>query len=125
MRSSLTSHPLSPIALSHPVAFWASFSHIPPPFTDRSPTSRRVLGILLSHPLTGRAPAPGWKGVLYIMYISDTINRAAYGHERISVARRGKVAAVLIGAQDLKRLELPEDEADLRALQARRHSNRS
>jgi prevent-host-death family protein len=54
------------------------------------------------------------------MYISDTINRAAYGHERISITRRGKRAAVLIRAEDLKRLELLEDEADLGALQTAR-----
>ncbi|MCW3768502.1 type II toxin-antitoxin system Phd/YefM family antitoxin [Paenarthrobacter ureafaciens] len=55
---------------------------------------------------------------MYILYISDTINRAAYGHERISITHRGKVAGVLISAEDLKRRELLEDEADLRALQA-------
>ncbi|MCX8454547.1 type II toxin-antitoxin system prevent-host-death family antitoxin [Paenarthrobacter ureafaciens] len=54
------------------------------------------------------------------MYISDTINRAAYGHERISITRSGKRAAVLIRAEDLKRLELLEDEADLGALQTAR-----
>jgi hypothetical protein len=52
------------------------------------------------------------------LYISDTINRAAYGHERISITRRGKVGGVLINAEDLKRREPLEDEADLRALQA-------
>ena len=52
------------------------------------------------------------------VHLSDTINRAAYGHERISITRRGKVAAVLISAEDLKRLEQLEDEADLRALGA-------
>ncbi|MFF2844573.1 type II toxin-antitoxin system Phd/YefM family antitoxin [Paenarthrobacter sp. NPDC057981] len=52
------------------------------------------------------------------VHLSDTINRAAYGHERISITRRGKVAAVLISAEDLERLERLEDEADLRALHA-------
>jgi prevent-host-death family protein len=50
--------------------------------------------------------------------LSDTINRAAYGHERISITRRGKVAAVLISAEDLERFERLEDEADVRALTA-------
>jgi len=48
--------------------------------------------------------------------LSDTINRAAYGHERIGITRRGKVAAVLISAEDLERFERLEDEADVRAL---------
>lgn len=50
------------------------------------------------------------------VHLSDTINRAAYGHERISITRRGKVAAVLISAEDLESLERLEDEADLKAL---------
>ena len=52
------------------------------------------------------------------IHLSDTINRAAYGHERISITRRGKVAAVLISAEDLERLEQLEDEADMRALKS-------
>ncbi|MFF1831601.1 type II toxin-antitoxin system Phd/YefM family antitoxin [Paenarthrobacter sp. NPDC058040] len=52
------------------------------------------------------------------IHLSDTINRAAYGHERISITRRGKVAAVLISAEDLERLEQLEDEADVRALKS-------
>lgn len=50
------------------------------------------------------------------VHLSDTINRAAYGHERINITRRGKVAAVLISAEDLERFERLEDEADVRAL---------
>lgn len=52
------------------------------------------------------------------VHLSDTINRAAYGHERISITRRGKVAAVLISAEDLERLERLEDQADLETLRA-------
>jgi prevent-host-death family protein len=47
--------------------------------------------------------------------LSDTINRAAYGHERVGITRRGKVAAVLISIEDLERLEGLEDADDLAA----------
>jgi prevent-host-death family protein len=50
--------------------------------------------------------------------LSDTINRAAYGHERVGITRRGKVAAVLISVEDLERLEELEDQADVAAYRA-------
>lgn len=50
--------------------------------------------------------------------LSDTINRAAYGHERIEITRRGKVAAVMVSVEDLYRLEELEDHADLEAYRA-------
>lgn len=50
--------------------------------------------------------------------LSDTINRAAYGHERVGITRRGKVAAVLVSVEDAARLEQLEDEADLAAYRA-------
>ncbi len=50
--------------------------------------------------------------------LSDTINRAAYGHERVGITRRGKVAAVLISVEDLERLEQLEDADDLAAYRA-------
>lgn len=50
--------------------------------------------------------------------LSDTINRAAYGHERVGITRRGKVAAVLVSVEDALRLEQLEDEADLAAYRA-------
>ena len=45
--------------------------------------------------------------------LSDSINRVAYGQERLAVTRRGKVAAV-----DLERLEALEDAQDLASYQA-------
>jgi prevent-host-death family protein len=50
--------------------------------------------------------------------LSDAINRAAYGHERVGITRRGKVAAVLISVEDLERLEALEDADDLAAYRA-------
>ncbi|WP_145225265.1 type II toxin-antitoxin system Phd/YefM family antitoxin [Rudaeicoccus suwonensis] len=50
--------------------------------------------------------------------LSDTINRAAYGHERVGITRRGKVTAVLVSVEDAIRLEQLEDEADLAAYRA-------
>ncbi|YAL83562.1 type II toxin-antitoxin system Phd/YefM family antitoxin [Dermacoccaceae bacterium W4C1] len=50
--------------------------------------------------------------------LSDTINRAAYGHERIEITRRGKVAAVMVSVEDLHRLEELEDHADLEVYRA-------
>ncbi|MDN5805079.1 MAG: type II toxin-antitoxin system Phd/YefM family antitoxin [Microlunatus sp.] len=50
--------------------------------------------------------------------MSDTINRAAFGHERIGITRRGKVTAVLVSVEDLERLEELEDQADLAAYRA-------
>lgn len=50
--------------------------------------------------------------------LSDAINRAAYGHERVGITRRGKVAAVLISVDDLERLEELEDADDMAAYRA-------
>jgi prevent-host-death family protein len=50
--------------------------------------------------------------------LSDTINRAAYGHERVGITRRGRIAAVLISVEDLERLEELEDADDLAAYRA-------
>jgi len=47
-------------------------------------------------------------------------DRAAYGHERVGITRRGKVAAVLISVEDLERLENLEDAEDLAAYRAAR-----
>lgn len=52
--------------------------------------------------------------------LSEAINRAAFGHERIGITRRGKVAAVLISVDDLERLEELEEAEDLAALRAAR-----
>ena len=41
--------------------------------------------------------------------LSEYLNRAAYGQERIIVSSRGKPKAAVIGLQDLERLEELED----------------
>jgi prevent-host-death family protein len=45
--------------------------------------------------------------------LASVMGRATYGHERIAVTRNGKVAAVVIGLEDLELLERLEDAADL------------
>jgi len=44
---------------------------------------------------------------------SDTVNRVAYGGERIIVHRRGKDIAALVPVEDLELLEKLEDEQDV------------
>lgn len=47
--------------------------------------------------------------------LGDTVNRAAYGGERILITRNGKPAAAIISASDLARLDaidMAEDVAD-------------
>jgi prevent-host-death family protein len=44
---------------------------------------------------------------------SDTLNRVAYGHERIVLRRRGKDVAALISLEDLALLEQLEDRIDI------------
>jgi len=57
--------------------------------------------------------------------LADTINRVAYGGERIVLERRGKGVAALVSMEDLDVVEAMEDEADLRAaLKARREKGR-
>jgi prevent-host-death family protein len=41
--------------------------------------------------------------------LSEYLNRAAYGHERIVVASRGKPKAAVVSVQDLELLEELED----------------
>jgi prevent-host-death family protein len=45
--------------------------------------------------------------------LSDLINRAAYGGERIILLSRGKPRAALIGIEDLERLQILEQESSL------------
>lgn len=47
--------------------------------------------------------------------VSDTVNRAAYGGERIFLQRRGKNVAAIVPVQDVELLEELEDRADLEA----------
>lgn len=44
---------------------------------------------------------------------ADTINRAAYGKERVVVRRRGKDVAAVVPIADLRLLEELEDRIDL------------
>ena len=44
---------------------------------------------------------------------ADTINRAAYGKERVVVRRRGKEVAAVVPIDDLRLLEELEDHIDL------------
>ena len=50
----------------------------------------------------------------------ELLNRAAYGGERIAIARHGKVLAVIVPAEDLELLERLEDAADAKAVRAAR-----
>jgi prevent-host-death family protein len=43
---------------------------------------------------------------------SDTVNRAAYGKERIILTRRGRPMAALVPLEDLELLDKLENEAD-------------
>lgn len=53
--------------------------------------------------------------------LASVIGRAAYGHERVAITRHGKIAAVVIGVDDLEALEafeMARDVAELRAAKA-------
>ena len=45
--------------------------------------------------------------------LSDTVNRVAYGGERVVLQRRGKEVAAVVPIEDLKLLEALEDRMDL------------
>lgn len=47
--------------------------------------------------------------------VSDTVNRAAYGGERIFLQRRGKNVAAIVPVADVELLEELEDRMDLEA----------
>ena len=44
--------------------------------------------------------------------LADVVGRAGYGHERVGITRHGKLAAVVIGPEDLALLEQLEDARD-------------
>ena len=44
---------------------------------------------------------------------SDTVNRVAYGRERVILRRRGKEIAAVVPMEDLQLLEALEDRMDL------------
>ena len=46
---------------------------------------------------------------------AELVNRAAYGHERVLVARRGRPVAAIVPIEDIELLEQVEDELDLEA----------
>ena len=46
---------------------------------------------------------------------TDTVNRVAYGHERVLLSRRGKTIAAVVPMEDLERLDALEDAEDNRA----------
>lgn len=45
---------------------------------------------------------------------TDTVNRVAYGHERVLLSRRGKAIAAVAPLDDLERLDALEDAEDNR-----------
>lgn len=45
--------------------------------------------------------------------LSDTLNRVAYGRERVILHRRGKDVAAVVPIEDLRLLEALEDRIDL------------
>jgi prevent-host-death family protein len=47
--------------------------------------------------------------------LSDVLGRAMYAHERIGVTRNGKLAAVVVGVEDLELLEALEMSQDVAA----------
>ena len=46
---------------------------------------------------------------------AELVNRAAYGHERVRVVRRGRPVAAIVPIEDVELLERLEDEIDLQA----------
>ncbi len=46
---------------------------------------------------------------------AELVNRAAYGHERVLVSRRGRPIAAIVPIEDVELLERMEDEFDLNA----------
>jgi prevent-host-death family protein len=46
---------------------------------------------------------------------AELVNRAAYGHERVLVARRGRPIAAIVSIEDVEFLERVEDELDRQA----------
>jgi prevent-host-death family protein len=49
---------------------------------------------------------------------SDTVNRVAYGKERVTITRHGKALVALVPIEDLELLERLEDHVDLEKTRA-------
>ncbi|WP_026529525.1 type II toxin-antitoxin system prevent-host-death family antitoxin [Haematomicrobium sanguinis] len=49
--------------------------------------------------------------------LSNAINSASYGQERVGITKHGKLTAALISVEDLELLEALEDASDLHAYQ--------
>jgi prevent-host-death family protein len=49
---------------------------------------------------------------------SDTVNRVAYGKERVTITRHGKALVALVPIEDLELLERLEDQVDLEKTRA-------
>ena len=49
---------------------------------------------------------------------AELVNRVAYGHERIVLARHGRDIVAIVPAEDVALLELIENEVDLSAARA-------
>ena len=45
--------------------------------------------------------------------LAEVVNRAAYGKERVILARRGKAVAAIVSLEDVELLEALEDRIDL------------
>jgi prevent-host-death family protein len=45
--------------------------------------------------------------------LADVVGRVSFGHERVGVTKNGKLAAVVIGVEDLELLEELENARDL------------
>lgn len=50
---------------------------------------------------------------------ADLLNRAAYGKERVVLARRGRPLAAVVPIEDVATLEALEDQADAEEIRAR------
>lgn len=57
--------------------------------------------------------------------LGDTLNRVAYGGERIILERHGKAVAALVPVEDLSRLEALEDRLDAAAVRRARKESGS
>lgn len=51
--------------------------------------------------------------------LSDLLNRAAYGHERITVMRKNQPIAAIVPLDDLEAMEALEDAMDIREARER------